>query len=78
MPMVTFTETTPGHFAVSDAEAITTWMQDDPQLRLIDIHLALADPSTSPAKRAEFQTAHDAIAQYLDAYGAVAAGLRIA
>ncbi|MCL2781494.1 MAG: CapA family protein [Actinomycetia bacterium] len=77
MPMVTFTETASGKFKVSDAEAIATWMQDTPALRLIDIHLALADPATSPAKRAEFQTAHDAIVKYLDGYGATAHGLRV-
>jgi hypothetical protein len=50
-------------------------MQDTPQLRLIDIHRALADPSTPPAKRAEFRAARAAIVRYLDAYGALREGL---
>jgi poly-gamma-glutamate synthesis protein (capsule biosynthesis protein) len=77
MPRVTFTETSPHHFVVTKAEAVTTWMQDSPQLRLIDLHRALADPATSPAKMAEFRAARAAIVRYLDAYGAQRDGLVI-
>jgi poly-gamma-glutamate synthesis protein (capsule biosynthesis protein) len=77
MPRVTFTETAPHHFVATEAEAIATWMQDQPQLRLIDLHRALADPATPPAKRTEFGTAHAAIVRYLDAYGAQRDGLVI-
>lgn len=75
MPRFTFSETTPGHFAVTRAEAIPTWMQDEPKLRLIDIPRALADPDTTPAERTEYERAYRAIRGYLDAYGAITAGL---
>jgi poly-gamma-glutamate synthesis protein (capsule biosynthesis protein) len=75
MPRVTFTEVAPHRFVATRVEAIATWMQDTPQLRLIDIHRALADPSTPPAKRAEFRAARAAIVRYLDAYGALREGL---
>jgi poly-gamma-glutamate synthesis protein (capsule biosynthesis protein) len=77
MPRVTFTETSPHHFTVTRAEAIATWMQDTPALRLVDLHLALADPSTPSAKLAEYRTAHAAIVKYLDAYHAQRDGLVI-
>ena len=75
MPRVTFTETSPGHF-VSHAEAIPTWMQDSPALRLIDLPRSLADPAAlTSAQLAEQQAAHRAIVKYLDAYGAARDGL---
>ena len=75
MPRITFTETSPGHFTATRAEAIPTWMQDSPKLRLIDIPRALADPATPAAERADLERAYDAIRRYLDAYGALRAGL---
>jgi len=77
MPRVTFTETSPHHFVVSRAEAIATWMQDSPKLRLVDIHLALAETSLAQAQRNEYETAHRAIVNYLNAYGATRDGLVI-
>jgi poly-gamma-glutamate synthesis protein (capsule biosynthesis protein) len=77
MPRFTFTEVSPGQFQVTRAEAIPTWMQDVPALRLIDIPRALADPATSAAERATLQQQWRAIRGYLDAYGAVAAGLHV-
>jgi poly-gamma-glutamate synthesis protein (capsule biosynthesis protein) len=71
----TFTETSPGHFAVTRAEAIPTWMQDVPKLRLIDIPRALADPATTAAQRVEYTAAYTAIRRDLNAYGAISAGL---
>ena len=73
----TFTEVQPHVFRVSRAEAIPLWMQIEPQLRLIDIPRALADPATTPEQRVEYRQAWDRIAGYLDAYGAVKDGLVI-
>jgi poly-gamma-glutamate synthesis protein (capsule biosynthesis protein) len=78
MPKVTFTEVSPHHFRVSKAVAIPTWMEDSPKLRLVDLPRALASHSLSAAQRAADETAHRAIAGYLDAYGAVADGLVVA
>ncbi|HET7930666.1 MAG TPA: CapA family protein [Rhodanobacteraceae bacterium] len=73
----TFTEIRPHVFRASRAEAIPVWMQMTPQLRLIDLPRALADPATTPEQRAVYQNAWNRIAGYLDAYGAVKAGLVI-
>jgi poly-gamma-glutamate synthesis protein (capsule biosynthesis protein) len=77
MPRFTFTETSPHHFQLTSAEAIPTWMQDAPALRLVDLPVALRDPTLAAAKRTEFRTAYDQIVRYLDAYGAIKDGLVI-
>jgi poly-gamma-glutamate synthesis protein (capsule biosynthesis protein) len=71
MPKVTFTEVAPHKFVTTRAEAIPTWMQDSPDLRLIDL------PRARPWN-AEEQRAHAAIVKYLDAYGALNDGLLVA
>ncbi|MEO8888378.1 MAG: CapA family protein [Jatrophihabitantaceae bacterium] len=75
MPRVTFTEVSPGKFKVTKVEAIPTWMQDDPKLRLIDIPRVLAADTTTTAERATYQHEYDQIRGYLNAYGAIADGL---
>ena len=75
MPRFTFTEVSPGRFRITRAEAIPTWMDLTPRLRLIDIPRALADPRTTPAQRTDYLRAYGQIARYLDAYGAAAQGL---
>jgi hypothetical protein len=77
MPEVTFTEVRPHHFRTTAAVAIPTWMRDDPALRLIDIPRALASSATPPAQRRAAEFARRKIVHYLDAYGAVRAGLTI-
>ncbi len=77
MPRVTFTETSPHQFTVSRAEAIPTWMEDSPALRLVDLPRALASSSLTTAQRSADITARTAIVRYLNAYGAVSKGLQI-
>jgi poly-gamma-glutamate capsule biosynthesis protein CapA/YwtB (metallophosphatase superfamily) len=77
MPKVTFTEVTPHHFRTTVASAVPTWMEDEPALRLVDLPRALASSGLSAAQRQADRAAHAAIVRYLDAYGAVADGLRI-
>lgn len=74
----TFSEVRPHVFRVSRAEAIPVWMDLEPKLRLVDLPRALADPATTPEQRVVYQGAWNRIAGYLDAYGAVKAGLVIA
>jgi poly-gamma-glutamate capsule biosynthesis protein CapA/YwtB (metallophosphatase superfamily) len=74
MPKFTLTEVAPHKFRITRAEAIPTWMDISPKLRLIDLPEALADPSTSATQRATYQRAYDQIAAYLDAYGATKSG----
>jgi poly-gamma-glutamate synthesis protein (capsule biosynthesis protein) len=73
----TFTEVRPHVFRVSRAEAIPVWMQIEPELRLVDLPRALADPATPPEQRSAYRNAWHRIAGYLDAYGAVKDGLVI-
>jgi len=70
MPKFTFTEMTPHHFRITRAEAVPTWMDISPKLRLIDLPVALADPATSAQQRITYQHAYDQITAYLDADGA--------
>lgn len=77
MPRFTFTETAPGRFSVTEVEAIPTWMQLTPTIRLVDLPRALADPHLSAADRATLLAAHARIAHYLDGYGAIREGLLI-
>jgi poly-gamma-glutamate synthesis protein (capsule biosynthesis protein) len=78
MPRFTFTEVAPHRFRVTTAEAIPTWMDIAPRLRLIDLPLALADPAITGARRATYQHAYDQISGYLDGYGALGQGLAVA
>jgi capsule synthesis protein PGA_cap len=77
MPRFTFTELGPHRWRVTRVEAIPTWMQLTPQLRLIDLPRALADPATTPSERATYQNARNHIAAYLNALGAISHGLVI-
>jgi poly-gamma-glutamate capsule biosynthesis protein CapA/YwtB (metallophosphatase superfamily) len=77
MPRITFTEVAPHAFRTSAAVAIPTWMQDSPTLRLVDIPRALRSATLSARQRAEATFARRKIVDYLDAYGAVEAGLTI-
>lgn len=77
MPEVTFTETQPHHFRATTVRAVPTWMQDEPDLRLLDIPRVLASDSATPRQRAEAETARTRIIRFLDAYGALRAGLLV-
>ncbi len=77
MPRFTFTELAPHHWQVTKAEAIPTWMDIDPALRLVDLPAALADPGLTPERRATYEAAASQISGYLDALGAVRDGLVI-
>ena len=77
MPEVTFTEIAPHRFRTTSAVAITTWMQDEPALRLLDIHRLLASSTATAEQRAAAEFARSKITRYLDAYGAVQKGLRV-
>jgi Bacterial capsule synthesis protein PGA_cap len=75
MPDVTFTEVRPHHFRATTVRAIPTWMQDQPQLRLLDIPRVLASSTATAAQRQAAEIARRRIVHYLGAYGAFAAGL---
>ena len=72
---VTFTEVRPDHFQATTVRAVATWMQDVPDLRLLDIPRVLTSDPATPRQRREAQTARRKIVHYLDAYGALSDGL---
>jgi poly-gamma-glutamate synthesis protein (capsule biosynthesis protein) len=78
MPKVTFSEVSPHHFRATTAEAIPTWMEDSPSLRLIDLPHALRSDTLTAAQRTADEFARSKIVKYLDAYHAVQDGLKIA
>jgi poly-gamma-glutamate synthesis protein (capsule biosynthesis protein) len=75
MPEFTFTEVRPGRFRVTQARVIPTLMRLTPALRLIDLPLALADPSTSAADRFAYRSAEADVREVLDSRGAARDGL---
>jgi hypothetical protein len=78
MPEVTFTEDASGHWAATAAQVIPTWVALTPNIRVIDVPTALADPSTSSANKSIYQGALSRITTYVDGLGGKAAGLTIA
>jgi poly-gamma-glutamate synthesis protein (capsule biosynthesis protein) len=70
MPVITFTEQGDGTFRATAARIVPTWMQLAPDLRLIDLPGALADPDLPEPRRAEYQAAMARIRGYVDALGA--------
>jgi poly-gamma-glutamate synthesis protein (capsule biosynthesis protein) len=77
MPKVTFTEVSAHHFKATTVAAIPTWMEDSPQLRLIDLPRALQSDTLTASQRTADEAARSQIVKYLDAYGAVRDGLQI-
>ena len=72
MPRFTFTETTPGHFQVTKAEAIPTFDymgQDGGPYRLIDLPRALADPNLDPRRKALYEASWKRTASEVDKMG---------
>lgn len=77
MPRFTFTEVAPRRFVITKAEAIPTWMELSPRLRLIELPAALADPNTPDGLRATYRAADRRILGYVDALGARRHGLLV-
>ncbi len=75
MPRFTFTEVAPHRWKITRAEAIPTWIDIAPKVRLVDLPAALASAATSSKARATYAAAHQRIVGYLDARDAAKAGL---
>ncbi|MBY8871847.1 CapA family protein [Micromonospora sp. PLK6-60] len=71
MARATFTEVAPGRWRVTRMEALPTWTDLTPRLRLVDLTAALADPGTAPAARRDYQAAYDRVLGYVGAGQAV-------
>jgi poly-gamma-glutamate synthesis protein (capsule biosynthesis protein) len=78
MARITFTESAPGTWRVTRAEAIPTWTQISPAIRLIDLPAALADPATPAAARRIYQAAYNRIERHVLSRGAATDGLVVA
>jgi poly-gamma-glutamate synthesis protein (capsule biosynthesis protein) len=65
MPEFTFTESADGTWRVTHVQVIPTWVRLAPDIRVIDLPAALADPSTSAADRAVYLAAEKRIDGYV-------------
>ncbi|MDZ5445344.1 CapA family protein [Micromonospora sp. 4G57] len=70
MARATFTETAPGRWTVTRMEALPTWTDLAPDLRLVDLTAALADPATGAGVRDDYRAAYDRVLGYVRALGA--------
>ncbi len=75
MARLTFTEQAPQRWKVTTIEAIPTWTELAPDLRLLEPARVLADPATPAARRRTCQAAMDRIRGHLFTRGAEKAGL---
>ncbi|HEY1484767.1 MAG TPA: CapA family protein [Micromonosporaceae bacterium] len=65
MPEFTFTEVAAARWRVTRAQIVPTWVQLTPDIRVIDLPAALADPHTSRADRATYAAALKRITRYV-------------
>lgn len=70
MARATFTETAPGRWRVTRMEALPTWTDLAPDLRLVDLTAALADPGTPAGRRGDYRAAYERVLGYVRALGA--------
>ena len=75
MARVTLTEATPGTWRVSTIEAIPTWTDLTPAIRLVDLSRALAEPGLPAADRPVYQGAYNRIRTYVLSRGGQDAGV---
>ena len=78
MARVTFTEQAAKRWKVTKIEAIPTWIDLAPDIRVIELSRALADPRTPESRRSTYRAATDRIRRYLFSRGALQAGLVVA
>jgi len=77
MPEFTFTEVTPGHWKVTKAVVIPTWVTLSPDIRVVDLATALADPATPASAARTYRAAVERITGYVDSLGARDDGLTV-
>jgi poly-gamma-glutamate capsule biosynthesis protein CapA/YwtB (metallophosphatase superfamily) len=75
MARVTFTEVAPDQWRTTRIEAIPTWTDFAPAIRLVDLPAALASPTLPPDRRRVYQAAYDRVKKHVAANGAVRFGL---
>jgi poly-gamma-glutamate synthesis protein (capsule biosynthesis protein) len=70
MPRFTFTELASGRWAVTKVDAIATWIDVSPRIRVIDLAAAIADPATPSSRRDAYGAAHRRFTGYVRSRGA--------
>lgn len=78
MARLTFTEEAPRRWKVTSIEAIPTWVDIAPDIRLIEPSRVLADPTIPASRRSTCQGVMDRIRGYVFSRGAQQAGLVLA
>ncbi|MEV0838225.1 CapA family protein [Actinocatenispora sera] len=69
MPRLTFTESADGHWRVSHVDAVPTWVDISPKIRLVTLSTALAGHPPA-ARRSVYQREYDRIGAAVNALGA--------
>ncbi|MGC5017125.1 CapA family protein [Micromonospora sp. DT47] len=69
MARVTFTEVAPRRWRIDAIEALPTWTELAPDIRLVDVAAALADGATPPGRRAVYRAAYDRVGRHVRALG---------
>lgn len=77
MVRMTLTEVGPGAWRVTKAEAIPTWTEYTPKLRVVELPKVAVDQARSAPARRTFQATLDRIAGYLRLRGANLGGLAV-
>lgn len=85
IPTFTFTETTPGQWEVTTVEVVATWMEYQPEARVVNLPAALSgsapgppsEGSLSPEQQERYGRALERITGYVTQRGADAEGLRM-
>ncbi|MDM4722153.1 CapA family protein [Micromonospora sp. WMMA1363] len=69
MARATFTRDGSGRWRVSRMEALPTWTELRPDIRLVDLAEALADPATPPATRRAYRATYERVMGHVRAGG---------
>lgn len=77
MARITFTQVGPKRWRITRAEAIPTWVEISPKIRLVELPSALSSPETTAAQRKTYQAAYDRVKGFLTSRGAGSAGLMV-
>jgi poly-gamma-glutamate capsule biosynthesis protein CapA/YwtB (metallophosphatase superfamily) len=75
MARITFTEAGSGRWRISRTEAIPTWTDLSPAIRLVDLPAALREPDTPADRRRVYRAAYDRVGRHVAALGGVRSGL---
>ncbi len=70
MPRITFTASSPGRWRATRVEAVPTWVDITPRIRLVDLAAALADRRVTGTRRTTYQREYERISGAVRSRGA--------